>query len=278
MHDDTADAIRRDLTDAVRWSATYAGRSAQPDPGPSEIGHPCDRRIAYQLLDMPPANHSDPLPAFLGTGGHTALGTVFASTYQGQDPKAWARWRADPTDEAAFRAAQLAPYRDHPRYDVETHLTIPGLPRGGTCDLYDRYRRAVIDHKWPGAWAYHRARTHGPDPTHRIQVHVYAYGWEHTTGHPPDHVAIAYWPREKSAKYSVKMNLDYVFVWSEPYDRTIAENAIARLDHLRHATTGMDAETFPDLLHSFPTTPHACQICPWHNPHATHPGQGCPGI
>lgn len=275
--DDISQQIRADLVEAVRWTATFAGRSAQTAIGPSEIGHPCDRRLAYKEAGRPPVTFPDPLAAYLGTGGHAVHEETF-TTYGGESYDAWKRWTANPGDEEAFHAASLAPYRDNPRYEVESHVDIPGLPAGGTCDLFDRELSAVIDHKWIGAWSMNRARVHGPSAAYRVQAHTYGLGWEDRTGTPPKYVSIAFWPREKSRQYGVEVSLDYVWVWSEPYDRAVAEEALSRLAWVRANVAGMDLDRYPDLLLSFDTVPEGCRFCEWHNPNAANPGQGCPGF
>lgn len=279
---DVAEQIRADLVQAVRWTAEFSGRSAQTEVGPSEVGHPCDRRLAYRIAGHPVVNRSEPLPAFLGTGAHLALADAL-STYQGQDYDAWERWARRPDDEAAFAAAMVAPYRDNPRYSVETRVRVPGLgadgadDAGGTCDLFDHHRSAVIDHKVVGAWSLNRARRHGPSPTYRVQAHTYGLGWEYETGQAPKWVAVAFWPREKSLKYNVQVALDYMWVWAEPYDRAVALGALERLHTIRATVGELDTERFPDLFGSFNTIADACRFCPWHNRNAADPGQGCPG-
>lgn len=274
-----ADQIRADLVEAVRWTSEFSGRSAQTQIGPSEIGHPCDRRLAYKLAEYPATNTtSDPLAAFIGTGGHTALEKVFED-YEGQSYEAWARLRANPDDEEAQRAASLAPYRDNPRYQVETRLEVPsGRIADGKCDLFDHHRRAVIDHKFVGAWSMNRARVFGPSAAYRVQAHTYGLGWETRTGTAPDHVAISYWPREKSERYGVQVHLNYVWVWSEPYDRSVALAAIDRVNRVGDLADELDTDRYPDLFGAFTTTPDACRFCEWHNKSAANPGQGCPGI
>lgn len=268
--------VAADLKRMVRWASHHAGRSTQRDLGPSEIGHPCDRRLAYKITDAPRRAYSEPLPAFLGTGGHAALEDA-ATRWQGQDPDAIEAAEQHPFDVQAARRAALAPYAGNPRYIAETKVTVPGLADGGTLDLYDNWLRLVIDHKWVGAWSLNKVRREGPPDTYRYQAHTYGLGWHYTHGTPPEHVAIAFWPRETSKTYGTRAALDYLFVWSEPYRPELAARALARVKKIREKAHGMDLSDNPELAGAFDPTPGDCRFCDWYVPNTADLKKGCPG-
>lgn len=268
--------VAADLTRMVRWAAHHSGRSQQRDLGPSEIGHPCDRKMAYKMGGARRRTYSEPLPAFLGTGGHAALEDA-ATRWEGQDPDAIEKAEQNPDDVDAKRRAALAPYRTNPRYITETKVTVPGLADGGTLDLFDTWLKTVIDHKWVGGWSLDRARRHGPPDTYRYQAHTYGLGWHFTHGTPPEHVAIAFWPRENSNTYGTKAALDYLYVWSEPYRPELAARALARVKDMRRRTEGMDLADHPELAGAFDTVPGDCRFCDWYVPGSDDLRKGCPG-
>ena len=262
--------LRSEVVNAIRFTAQHTGRSAQAAIGPSEIGNPCDRRIAYQVSGIQPiTNPGDPLAAFLGTGGHAMLEDVF-KTYQGQELP------VGTTPGQPLPADLIAPYADNPRYLTETPVH-PTSWLSGTCDLYDAYEDTVIDFKWVGAWSMNKYRKHGPSTTYRTQGHTYGLGWE-KAGRTPKNVAIVFLPRETSIKNNVRCSLDYIWVWSEPYDRSIAERAITRVEGIRETVTELDVANLPELWEVFPATTGSCKLCPFHNPLAADLGQGCPGM
>lgn len=169
-------------------------RSAQQHLGPSEIGTPCDRRLAMQLLGIRHVNPGgDGFAAWLGTQGHRGMADIYE----------WADGRQG-------------------RFAVETPLNFPSrlVPRG-TGDLLDRKLRAFVDWKFMGTWSLRKLRTSGPSPTYRAQVHTYAYGAVQR-GEKVAKVAIVGMPRQGTS-------LDDMYVWAEDYDPSVAEAALERV-------------------------------------------------
>lgn len=264
-----AGQIRTDITDAIRYVAQHTGRSAQPGLGPSEIGHPCDRRIAYQSeATVPVTNPGDPLPSVLGTGGHLQMQHTM-DTYEGQTPPAPGTYTPATVPEL------VAPYRDNPRYLTEHRVhAAPWL--SGTTDLYDLWLDAVIDFKWISPAKLARMRRYGPPPKYRVQGHTYGLGWSRA-GYTPKHIAVAHLPTATNLRYNVRCSLDYVWVWEEAYDPAIAETAIARVERIASEAAELDLGALPELWEVFDTDTSDCDQCPFYNPHTTHLGQGCPG-
>lgn len=228
-------------------------RSTQATLGPSEIGTPCDRRLALSLMRVAPVNPGgDNWASFVGTCVHAGLAEMFL----------WAD-------------------ANKGRYAVEVPLTFPSqhVPKG-TTDLLDRVLLMSLDHKAQGRWSQDKLKTKGPSPQYRVQVHVYAYGLR-LKGEKVDHVAIVSWPRESS-------NLDDLYVWTEPYDPQIARDAIARVDRIAAEVKASEREDeeggfgagdirTPLQISRMFEVADDCRFCPFHAPGDKNHERGCNG-
>lgn len=211
---------------------TSDNRSAQTTLGPSEIGSPCDRRIVMSLLGMPAvAPGGDGFAAWLGTQAHAGVAQMLE----------WASGRSG-------------------RYVVEVPLLFPSpyVPRG-TSDALDRVLRVALDHKFMGTYSLRKLKTKGPSATYRKQVHTYAYG-QQLRGEKVDWVAIVGWPRQEA-------DLDDMYVWSEPYDPSVAIEALGRVHSLAESAEARrkDGATKMGTALSFPITKD-CTYCPFYLP------------
>ncbi|MFJ9848607.1 hypothetical protein [Streptomyces sp. NPDC101150] len=212
-------------------------RSAQAHLGPSEIGTPCDRRIAMSLMQVPPVNPGgDGWAAFVGTCIHAGLADMF-------------RWADHGTG----------------RYATEMPLTLPSVtvPKG-TGDLLDRTMLLFADHKCMGNSSLSKLRLDGPSNTYRVQVHTYAYA-AIRDGEHVEHVAIVAWPREASS-------LKGLHVWTEPYDESIALAALARAEDIAARAHHLGRDGNPRRFDAF-TTADDCRFCPF----KTNTAKGCKG-
>jgi hypothetical protein len=215
-------------------------RNQQPTLGPSEIGTPCDRRIALSLLRKPTVNPGgDGWASFVGTCIHAGL----------EEMLMWA-------DAGSGR------------YAVEQRLEFPSphVPKG-TTDLIDRTLLLVGDHKGMGQWSLDKLKREGPSRTYRIQAHTYAYGAT-IRGEVVKHVAIIGWPRDKSS-------LDDLYVWTEPYDPDLARDALKRVDKIakRVLVEGGEHEAY-----ALPFDNTDCRFCPFYMKKArTSEGGVCNG-
>lgn len=184
----------------------YSNRSArtqQTTLGPSEIGTPCDRRIAMSLMRLTPSNPGgDNWASFVGTCVHAGLADMLVWADAGSG-----------------------------RYVSELGLTFPSdaVPHG-TTDALDRVLLAVWDFKAMGQWSLDKLKTDGPSDTYRVQVHTYGYG-ARMRGEVISDVAIVGMPRDKSS-------LDDLYVWTEPYDPQVARDALARVDRIKDQLPG----------------------------------------
>lgn len=229
-------------------------RSVQATLGPSEIGTPCDRRIAMSLMRIPAVNPGrDNWASFVGTCVHTGLADMFEWADAGQG-----------------------------RFAVEVPLTFQShhVPKG-TSDLLDRAACVVADHKLMGRWSLDKLKTKGPTDTYRIQAHVYGYGMKQK-GEKVRDVAVIGWPRENPS-------LDDLYVWTERYDSSIAKNALARVDKIalqaeeisiRLGTSpgGMTGDTRHAVAKHFPIdTSERCSYCPFYAKGDANLERGCNG-
>lgn len=223
-----APTLAGDLIGAVVDAAKYAPRSKQTTIGPSEIGHPCQRRVAYRISQAAITwQDSDPWASIVGTAVHAWLASAFAAANLVMDEPRW-----------------LVEQRVHPT---------PGMP--GNCDLYDLHTDTVIDHKVVGTDTLSKAKKNGPSEQYRIQLHTYGLGWERL-GRKPQNIAIAFWPRSGF--------LSGMFLYREPYDSSIATAALERLTNISAAALTLDLEANTDLARLIPATPgDECRYCPY---------------
>ena len=231
---------------------TSDNRSAQTTLGPSEIGTPCDRRLAMALLGVRPVNPGgDGWAAFVGTCTHAGMAEVYTFADAGTG-----------------------------RYAVElpVFLGMPTVPRG-TTDLLDRRDGTIIDWKVMGKYSLDKFKKEGPSDTYRVQAHVYGLGAERG-GEKVRNVAIVGLPRAGSS-------LDEMHIWSEPYDRKLAQDALARVERIANDVQTLEAEqsTWAGLdiaagrmrnARSFETGDD-CRFCEFHLEGDRDMRRGCPG-
>ncbi|MFD6531549.1 hypothetical protein [Streptomyces sp. NPDC060184] len=226
-----------------------AGRSQQKAIGPSEVGEPCERQLSYKILDWPETNtNRDPIAAIIGTGFHL--------------------WMAE-----KFEARQAPTPDGTPRYRIEERVTVRDSPYdaarlAGSSDLFDRLRHDNLDWKLVGISSHDKYRTQGPGEKYRVQAHLYGMGQENA-GEEVHRVVVVFIARHHELR---------VHVWSEPYDRTIAETALTRLDRIRDRVLDLDPEMHPETWDEIPIPDRPnCRFCPWLAPGSTDLSIGCPG-
>jgi len=226
-------------------AATNAPRSLQTAIGPSEVGQPCLRRLAYKILDVEPASTgTDIWRPTVGTGVHA--------------------WLAD----ALLLANRELGYT---RWLVEERVEVaPGL--GGSCDAHDLDTHTTVDWKIVGPSSLKKYRKDGPGQQYRTQLHLYGKGHK-LAGRRVDTVMIAFLPSAGT--------LADAYFWSEPFDEQVADDAIARLDLLRLALAfgqhrGAEVAEIIDGVAATPA--HACVYCPWFRHGAEDLATGCPGV
>src|SRR5690606_1382591 len=165
--------------------------------GPSEIGTPCDRRLAHRLNETPPVNTGDDKwRPTVGTAVHDWL-------------------------EAALRDDDPGGNRWAPEHRV-TVGTVGNTPITGRADLYDRITATVVDWKIVGPTTLRNVKANGPTPNYRTQGHVYGLGFANA-GLPVDLIMIAFLPSNGTLRDS--------HFWWEPYDQTVAHQALTRANN-----------------------------------------------
>jgi hypothetical protein len=237
---DDSDILKRDIVDMIKARDEAAPRGKQRELGPSEIGHPCMRRLAYGLMCVEKNNPSfDPLPAIVGTSVHKWL------------------------ESAASHANTVLGRK---RWHTETRVNITEW-LSGSCDLYDGDTQSVVDYKVPGA---SRMAKYKKDPgeTYRTQVHLYGKGFE-AAGLPVKTVAIMFLPRGGT--------LSSAHLWTEPYDESIADHAIARREQAAALLHDFNVEENPDRYEWFAKSGPDCVFCSWFSPNPTSSLQ-CGGV
>lgn len=223
------DPIRTTLRDMILARDHATPRHLQRELGPSEVAHPCMKKMAYGIAEVPPTNPPyDPLASIIGTATHTWL------------------------ESAAVHANMVL---GRTRWLTETRVEVaPGL--SGSCDLYDTDTDTVIDWKVPGTLRFTKYKK-DPGPVYKTQVQMYGLGFA-KMGFTPQTVAIAFVPRGKT--------LRSMHVWSAPYDEAVAQQAVARRQAVIEMMDEFDVENNPERYEWFATEPYDCQFCPWWSP------------
>lgn len=215
--------IREKLLQVFRDAYANTPRNLQTAIGPSQAGSPCARQIAFRLLRTPSGRSQlllDPLPSIMGTAMHTWAGEALKSDNL-RRPGSW-------LSEQRVRAAA-------------------GLE--GNSDAFWLPERTVIDFKFLGNTQYRQYVDGYVAETYRAQIHLYGLGMANA-GYVPELVALAIFGRAKQ--------LRDLYVWSEPWSRSYAEDLVARLEDV--ATVVLAGVKPMDL----PSTPHGgCYFCPY---------------
>ncbi len=206
--------LAEDLRDLVRAHEAAAERSHQQHLGPSQIGDPCTRCLARAVLGVPVRRQfDDPWCRIIGTAVHAWLEDAAIEDCQGRDDVRW-----------------LPETKVQPDPDL--------LPSGGRCDLYDAATRTVIDHKVIGTARLRHFRASGPGIGYRRQAHLYGLGYVNA-GRAVDNVAVAFWQRGG--------RLSDLHVWTEPYDPSVAEQALTRFRTVRDLALATGEAILPML-------------------------------
>jgi hypothetical protein len=239
--------LKTRLTEVIKWADRQNPRSSQFELGPSEIGDPCDRRMAYRLAGVEACNFSDPWAAIVGTAMHAWLDEAFQ------------KWlTAHNSDE----------------YSTETSLSINRFVQGHS-DVYDRRTKTVIDWKGAGPTVMKKVKANGPSAGYQIQTHIYGYGYEQK-GWPVERVALVFLPRAG--------RLADMYPWSAPYDRSVAIEALKRPHAVARKMVELDIlkDGNAHRFQQIDATPSdSCGFCPQYN--SMKPleegadEKGCPG-
>lgn len=245
QHGTNPDLLRDELLAVIRHAIDAHPRSQQVALGPSEVGHPCARRIGYQFLEYDENPGEPAWKPTVGTAVHAWLEEQMTvdNVRQHQALDQLTRWVVEATVDAGV---------------------LGGRPLLGHCDLFDRVTGTVVDWKCVGPTQLRKYKVHGPGGQYRAQAHIYGKGWVRRGQHV-ERVAVMFLPRNGELRESV--------YWSEPYDQAIADTAIQRAQGIYETTAAMgDA-----ALSLLPTADAFCSRCPFFRSRSTDLTVGCPG-
>lgn len=230
------DPLWIDLTSMIRVKAAANPRHLQKELGPSEIGHPCMRKLTYGLMEVPRCNPEyDPLPSIFGVAMHT-----------------WLQGAADYANECLGRERWLT----ENRVNVDPALS-------GSSDLYDVDTQTVIDWKALGYTSYDKY-VKNIGPTYRGQVHLYGKGFVNA-GYPVRRVGVAILPRSGT--------LSKLHLHLEDFDLEYANSILARRDRVLCMINDLGIETDPARYQWIEIAPSECVFCPWFRPEPRNPLQ-----
>lgn len=241
--------LATELFQMISDEITNQPRSQQKRIGPSELGVPCDRRIAYRLSGIDAINDRGPAwKPYVGTAVHEQMANMMARAEVKRitaNPDAGTRWH------------------------VEEKLTvgeIGGTSITGSCDLFDAANGAVWDWKFTTRnQIRENYRPQGPGQQYRVQAHLYGRGWERAA-YEVRTVGVIFLTRDGE--------LTDRHVWWEPYDRQIALDALDRANKIANA---LDALGPAFTLDTLPTADAHCRFCPWYRAGSSELVTGCPG-
>lgn len=245
VRDPFTEQIRMDLMEVIRWADANAARSQQTQIGPSELGHECDRYLAYKLANWPAVNTmTDPWPAIVGTAIHKWLEEAVNNFQQAAGARRW-------TTEVTV----------HPDNNVRGHM-----------DLFDHWEHMVCDWKSLGPTKMKMWQKSGPPEKHKDQVNLYAKGVAEL-GREVRKVCLIGIPR---AGWLSDME-----VWVGDYEPDRAQRALERMYEIGGKVTEVDVFTNPHLFNEFTAVPDMCNFCPYFRPTRREgtiaDASGCPG-
>lgn len=246
---DDVETLRSEIVSTIEAAIVGAPRSKQRAIGPSEMGHPCDRRIAYRLAGVGTVNDRPGWRPTVGTAVHTWLAETFAVANE--------KWRQETGNEGT-------------RWLVEMRVEVGeagGEVITGSCDLYDRVTATLIDWKIVAATTLREAKANGPSEQYRRQSHLYGRGWTRR-GLPVDTIGVYYLPSSGE--------LHEGHLWTEPYDEQVAVDTLERANNLAALTTTFGDKAFP-VIGTDGANERLCRYCPFYLPASTDLAAACPG-
>jgi hypothetical protein len=230
-----------ELQEEIRHAVLGNPRSLQQIIGPSELGTECTRALLHKLVkDQDPRDQDTPesLRGIVVPGWAATVGTAVHA------------WLAD-----AFTRSPLQFGADGPRYLVEHRVNVGSLGGEdiwGSSDLFDTYSGCVVDWKVVGVATLNRVRVHGPSGQYRSQAHSYGRGFVRA-GYRVNNVMIFFLPA--GGDFSKR------YVWHEPYDESVALQALARCKGLLDLVAAIGIEA---ALSLYPTC--TSPFCSWCQP------------
>jgi hypothetical protein len=225
-------------------------RSRQTALGPSELGTPCQRQIAYKLAGVP-RQLPDARPPWAPMQG-TAMHVLMA-------------------DALEHHNRQLGRQRWLVEHRVQVDHEI-----SGSFDAYDHDCDMMVDWKYVGTTSRRKAsRVRVPHdqlltPDYRVQAHLYGYGHQRA-GRPVKWVRIVLLARSH--------NYDDSREWTEAYDPRIAIHALDRYYATQDLIRDLALAANPALWAAVPAhvSQETCDWCEFRRRGGPADGTGCPG-
>lgn len=242
--------IRDVLLNVIRHKIENNPRSLQREIGPSEIGHPCTRWMAYKLAGTPPIPRKrDKWRATVGTFVHKGLDETFSEA-----------------NSMAFELTRHHLWLTENRVNVGTVRAGDGYDIYGSCDLYSVIYQMVIDWKIVGPTTMKEVKSKKvPEPKYVIQSHSYGRGWQRG-GVPVVDVGVFFLPAAGELEEGI--------LWHEPFNESLAVEAINRVDAVQRLVN-QTGRLAPALV---PGTEHYCEDrCEWFKYKSDDLTEGCPG-
>lgn len=262
--------LRRLLIAEIVDYANNRPRNLQKEIGPSGIGTPCSRKLAYAVnYEDPhgPNKYTEVLPSLIGTSMHETMEKVLAySNAKIVMRQQRERHKAGVFDSSvteyenlsdAIESISAGKHVGPLRWLAENKVK---LPIAGTCDVYDTWTYTIVDWKFLGNDTHGKYAKKGPPPTHYIvQVHTYGAGIVEL-GYRVDRVGIMMIPRSGVLRNSV--------LWAEKFDPDIAKKAVARVEAVKLISSEFNVNANPYKYRHIPATPSDsdCFFCPHFNP------------
>lgn len=231
-----------ELEQAIYWFDNNSPRSLQEHLGPSELGTPCLRQLAFKMGGAKAVNmHADHWFAILGTAFH--------------------QWVAEALD--VYQTTVLGRTGENRKYLIEHKVMVKGENywTSGHTDVFDRDNLRVIDWKLMGTSSLKKFSKDEVRPSYRSQAHLYGKGWKQA-GYDVREVCIVGLPRSNY--------LSGRHVWSEPFDESIADAALDRAASVDNLRQVLPIGMIPGG--------DDCTWCPFHRPHQPLSDTGCPGL
>jgi hypothetical protein len=242
-----ATAIKHELSKIILWNEQNAPRSRQRTVGPSELGHACDRRLAYRIAGADAVNlNADPWPSIVGTSVHDWLERA-VNRYQ-------------QTVEDLSYMTELRVYPD------------PMVK--GRSDIFKLSSGTVLDWKTAGPDVMRKLKLHHDVPEgYKIQVQIYGLG-HRRAGRTVNDVALVFLGRTGW--------LNDMYVWHAPYDEAVAMAALDRMYRIGLQLIELEIENNPHRYQLIDAAPgDSCVWCPFFNrdkdPDIAADQFGCPG-
>lgn len=138
----------------------------------------------------------------------------------------------------------------------EHRVHVDGRGLWGHSDAYHIPTRTVVDWKLLGATMWRDWTGGYVNGTYKVQAHSYGKGFVRA-GYPVDRVAVAVFCRAKP--------LQDLYVWSEPWDQSVADQALLRLEAIKTyvASSGASDGNRAPLLAIDPVAGDGCYFCPF---------------